>query len=343
MNERNHGLDLMRATAITLVLILHIGDAIYLPRFLDQVSNIGWSGVDLFFVLSGFLISSQIIDKTKFDRYDLKSFWIKRWTRTFPLYYITLLFYIMVKPLVFHKPFNDSVFKYFFFLQNLSAPKDFVQSWSLCIEEHFYLFLPLIFLCCIKWARSTSFYLCIIAFSISCRWYIVSNHTVKGEPLLSYLINFPTYSHLDGLAMGVILALTKKQWVVFSNMVKRLFFVSGLVIFFGYLFVTYPFGLGIFIIWQNFILALGATFILIGLYQIKIPTIIYIVIYQISLTSYGMYLWNNSVIKVIETYLNEWHWLAQSFLMLALTFGISWVTYQMIEKPGLKLRNKLLN
>ncbi len=130
--KRNFGLDLLRAAAITGVFLGHaVGALGRLTRFLD-----------LFFVLSGFLIGSVYFRSRKDGSFSPWKFWLSRWWRTLPPYYAALAIYALS---ILWSPKNDLVdWKYVFFLQNFTGVKGFFPSWSLCIEEHFYLVLPLL-------------------------------------------------------------------------------------------------------------------------------------------------------------------------------------------------------
>lgn len=164
-NGRNYGLDVMRSIAILLVLVSH-GEYLYydhLPPFIgNNIVLTGHWGVQLFFVLSGFLIGSilikEIADKG-LSRPVIFNFWKRRWFRTLPNYYLFLAIYILLwlitpvdfwnmRPAVKHHFFcsNPVDLAYFpFFLQNFAVTEiGFMgHSWSLSVEEWFYLTLPL--------------------------------------------------------------------------------------------------------------------------------------------------------------------------------------------------------
>lgn len=157
--SRIFGLDLMRSAAILLVLFSH-GRHILEGHFGEGIKYFsvgGYLGVELFFVLSGFLIGGiliKTIDKkdTSYGFKDIKTFWIRRWFRTLPNYYLMLIINsIIVSLIAGHFIFN---IKYVFFLQNFLKPivdaMNFGQSWSLTIEEWFYILMPLIFFVFIK-------------------------------------------------------------------------------------------------------------------------------------------------------------------------------------------------
>src|SRR5579862_5720183 len=136
-SKRNFGLDLARAVAISLVLCSHF----YVPT-----EVVGIYGVELFFVLSGFLIGGILLRSITssphgFGLSDLFQFWVRRWFRTLPNYYLFLLLYFVFLP----PPPRVNLKPYLLFLQNLAWPTpDFAgHTWSLTIEEWFYLLFPL--------------------------------------------------------------------------------------------------------------------------------------------------------------------------------------------------------
>ncbi|MBL7939886.1 MAG: acyltransferase [Flavobacteriales bacterium] len=147
---RLFGLDLMRAVAITLVVISHADDLLgaYWPSD-TGVSNV--DGVDLFFVLSGYLIGGILLRYAEmtdvpWSRRSI-DFWQRRWLRTLPNYFLflvlnILLLYLGLAPGLL----NVNALAYFVFLQNFMVPLDlfFWESWSLAVEEWFYLLLPIL-------------------------------------------------------------------------------------------------------------------------------------------------------------------------------------------------------
>ena len=149
--SRIFGLDLLRTLAILLVCLLH-GREFMVP-FYPNFPNL-WivDGVDLFFCLSGFLIGRIFINDFRktgnLNFANLLQFWKRRWYRTLPNYYLILA----VNVLFFYyrnRNFNiDNLWKYLLFLQNFSVVQCFhffTESWSLAIEEWFYIVFP--FLC----------------------------------------------------------------------------------------------------------------------------------------------------------------------------------------------------
>ena len=155
------GLDLVRCVAILLVLANHCGLAFTAwnlagrPAYLD---TLGYYGVELFFVLSGFLIGGILLDVIAAapTARDWLVFMARRWMRTLPLYYVWLVVIAAAWP---PGPMHDDwgaawrlLSWYVWFGQNLAWPADdwFAVSWSLAIEEWFYLTFSLVLLTCAR-------------------------------------------------------------------------------------------------------------------------------------------------------------------------------------------------
>ena len=138
IDSRNFGLDLLRAIAILSVLISHSFYLLPDPKKYIGFTFGGWFGVQLFFVLSGFLIGTIIINNydNNFSFKSIQHFWMRRWLRTLPAYLFVITALMLIKQ-VFD-------YRYFFFLQGLiNFNFDLLPaSWSLCIEEWFYLLFP---------------------------------------------------------------------------------------------------------------------------------------------------------------------------------------------------------
>jgi peptidoglycan/LPS O-acetylase OafA/YrhL len=136
-------LDGLRGMAILLVLLYHLtpgADPNQGLRSLHyKIAQIGWSGVDLFFVLSGFLITRKLLEARE-ERHRFRNFYARRALRIFPLYYLALIIVFVVTPVPFARqlPF----WLYFSNFVNESGLHHVGHFWSLAIEEQFYLVWP---------------------------------------------------------------------------------------------------------------------------------------------------------------------------------------------------------
>ncbi len=136
---------------------------VYISDFLVFIHPFGIYGVELFFVLSGYLIGGILIktylENPKFGFNELKNFWIRRWFRTLPNYWFVLCSTILLYKGMHLEQSGKAKLLYFFFLQNLWYPhllSFFGEAWSLSVEEWFYITLPLSLFVCSKIAHPTN-------------------------------------------------------------------------------------------------------------------------------------------------------------------------------------------
>lgn len=142
---RIFGLDLLRAIAVSAVLLSHSRFWLRsLSAGSERLRVFGFVGVELFFVLSGFLIGGILIRHLSKDPSvrGLLVFWLRRWFRTLPNYYLFLIVNILIAGASVSVP----IATYAFFVQGLAwpSPKFFGEAWSLAVEEWFYLSFPLL-------------------------------------------------------------------------------------------------------------------------------------------------------------------------------------------------------
>lgn len=132
-------LDFLRGIAIILVIFRHQ------PVF-DFLQTMGWIGVDLFFVLSGFLVSGLLFrEYLKFGSIKPKLFLIRRGFKIYPIFYLTAILYVIPR-VILHKCNLQSLFYDLVFVQNYALGWGYLYaaSWSLAVEEHFYFLLALL-------------------------------------------------------------------------------------------------------------------------------------------------------------------------------------------------------
>lgn len=212
------GLDNLRALAITLVFLFHYRMFGH-PAWVDDVGSFGWTGVDLFFVLSGYLIGGQLFQKIAAQgSFSFKEFFLKRFFRIIPAYLAVLTIYFTL-PFAREREALPPLWKFLTFTQNFGLDLRyngcFSHAWSLCIEEQFYLLLPLIIILCMflklgKYAFYLVPLLFIAGFAfriISWQWHLDPIIGTDGFGIFWYkYIYYPTYNRLDGLLVGVGLA-----------------------------------------------------------------------------------------------------------------------------------------
>ncbi|WP_375445184.1 acyltransferase family protein [uncultured Fibrella sp.] len=239
-HQQLHGLDHLRSLAIVLVFFFHYQLSFFgHPDWVPTVSKFGWTGVDLFFVLSGFLISSQLFDQAKSGkRISWESYGVKRFFRIVPVYLVVVAAYFFF-PVFREKEALPPLWKFLTFTQNLGLnlrdTGTFSHAWSLCVEAHFYLLIPL-FIGLITYAKSfnKAYWLIALLFAggfmiRSYSWttfYLPVKETSASFITWYKYVYYPTYNRLDGLLVGVTIAGISRflpaSWMRISHSGNRL-------------------------------------------------------------------------------------------------------------------------
>ena len=213
-------LDVLRGVAILAVMFHHVGKNVP-ALYLEKIGGYGWIGVDLFFVLSGFLITGILLE-AKGKAHYFRNFYARRALRIWPLYFGLLFFSFVVLPLVIpslrQRIFQDAYpwQSYLVFLQNLFSAKEIGfgpvgVTWSLAIEEQYYLIWPLLVLALsprlLKFAALGAFSLSVVI------------RLLQSFGIVHLFIYTNTFSRLDGIALGSFLAIVLPT--VSEQMVRR--------------------------------------------------------------------------------------------------------------------------
>ena len=222
--KRHHILELdgLRGIAILLVITTHYFNGRVVPnaglvmRGAALLAGLGWSGVDLFFVLSGFLITGILVDSKGSDGY-FTTFYLRRTLRIFPLYYVFLILMLWVLPSVFPADFprvTHSSWMYWVYLSNYrSGSRELLVSWSLAIEEQFYLVWPaVVYLVSAKklpWICASFIVLALV--------YRIIVALVASDSNATF---FHTLSRLDGLSIGAFIAIAFRNGDVFAKLAR---------------------------------------------------------------------------------------------------------------------------
>ena len=365
-SNRHHGLDHLRAAAILLVVLFHYTFYYGVPQWLDSFSGFGWSGVDLFFVLSGYLISDKLFrDFEARGRIGFKGFYLNRVLRIVPAY-------LAVVALYFSFPFLQEgrglqpLWKFLTFTQNISIDlyrNTFSHAWSLCVEEHFYILLPILlhFIFSRKLSpRAIYIFVAVAALGIIIRysiWETLVAGTYGRMRILAAIkdIYYPTYCRLDGLLVGVAIAsIFKYQPSLKEKLVKH---GNGLLASSILLLIATYFLFGGTLVSQKFTSLLTAVFgfplvsIAYGLMVIAAmspgcilsryrfwPTA------MLATLSYAIYLSHKMVNHIVNTHLKQVFALESvpAFLVCLLgTVLCGLALHLIVEKPFLMLRDSL--
>jgi peptidoglycan/LPS O-acetylase OafA/YrhL len=239
-------LDSLRGVAILLVCFFHAFDVAGMMKHLSGLTRVfvaatlgGWTGVYLFFVLSGFLITGILVDSKAKPRY-YKRFYIRRALRILPAFYLLLLLlWILPRTGWLHdrKVGWQFILLSFFYLANVTSffgvPAQYGALWSLAVEEHFYLLWPTVIR---SLSRRTAIW-CAIAIFITC-------------PMLraiAYRLGYTygggyTWLVADALAIGALIGILSRGELANRTAMRR-FSVSCLAVSIGIFVIGAPFGI----------------------------------------------------------------------------------------------------
>jgi len=362
-SDKLYGLDHLRALAIMLVLLYHYR-AFKHPEWIDTIGKFGWTGVDLFFVLSGFLISGQLFREIeKKGRISLKTFFTKRFFRIIPPYIFTIFLYFCI-PFFREREALPSFWKFITFTQNYGLDVinrgTFSHAWSLCIEEQFYFFLPLLLLVTKKtrlFRYMVLLCMLLIAFSLTARIISWQDSVIPVMDTPDFWKNwymniyYPTHTRLDGLAVGVLVS----YLMHYSTKIKRMVHCNGNLIFvFGMMLLAFSF-------WfcrdqvSEMASIFGFTFVALSYGMIVMSAVSetsflfrtksYITA-QLAGLSYAVYLSHKGIIHMIQFLLEKLSIQTSDNLSLLICLSgciAGGLFYRfMIERPSSKLKNKIL-
>ncbi|WP_299114298.1 acyltransferase [uncultured Winogradskyella sp.] len=363
--NRIFGLDILRALAIIFVVLGH-GNSLIFEKPPKLVQFLIFDGVSIFFVLSGFLIGRILIkelSKSKINYKTILNFWIRRWFRTLPNYYL-ILFTLFTLNYIFNNNFSLFNYKrYFLFAQNLyyKHPYFFSEAWSLSVEEWFYLLIPLLIFFLIKIFKiSIPKAIIIIVFGIIIgvtffRFQRYSLDIIDDLTSWDRLLRKQVFTRLDSLMYGIIGAYVYIYFFNFWKKTKIVFFISGIILLITMqlnLLDFKSFGLYHCVFSFSFT-SLGTLFLLpyLSLFK-KGKGLFYKTITYISLISYSMYLVNLKVVKkwilsninleFIQTFDMNLYLGLRYMLFWSLTILLSVLIYKYFEMPMTNLRDKIV-
>jgi len=197
-------LDILRSVAVLLVLVHH---GAFIPNF----TKVGWVGVDLFFVLSGFLISGLLYTEFKqLGAFRWGRFLIRRGLKIYPAFYAMILVTFLARRIIGSPNTIGPFLREIFFVQNYKLGV-WQHTWSLGVEEHFYVLLPIFFLLLIRFSNNQKDPFVslpwVFAFvAVSCFLFRAATVYLTASAAFSpSMVTNPTHDRIDSLFFGVLL------------------------------------------------------------------------------------------------------------------------------------------
>jgi peptidoglycan/LPS O-acetylase OafA/YrhL len=343
--DRSIDLDFVRGVAILLVIGFHaLSPRTPYPLFRAMETTlkaVGWSGVDLFFVLSGFLVGGVLLSEyKKTQALDVKRFIIRRGLKIWPAYY----FYILFQAVVRRHPIQSFLLANLLHIQNYVG-SSLVHTWTLSIEEHFYLLLSI----SLGWMilRRWSVHKMIALFTASL-CLILAIRCATWYWGLEDMAQHATHTRIDSLLFGVILTALMQfypryfEWIVSRKSLLISAWISALA-FIAYAHykpaILYTIG------YTWIYLGYAAFMLLLYRHSGAIRNFLaYRVIAKIGVYSYGIYLWHLAVRDTCFNVANHlspavrWPVAMTLEYMSAIVLGA--ILTHLIEWPALRIRDR---
>lgn len=216
--SRLPGLDLLRSVAIVWVMLFHSFVVGGLGEHFQWLSRFGWMGVDIFFVLSGFLIGTQVLRPLqRGEGVALRTFYARRAWRILPAFAVVLTLYQSF-PILREAPGLESWWKFATFTLNVLIDyghnEAFSHAWSLCVEEHFYLLFPVVAWSLARQPSATRVMavcagIVLLGLGLRTGVWLHDDELNPSRPWFIEDIYYPSWMRLDGLLIGVVLALLR--------------------------------------------------------------------------------------------------------------------------------------
>lgn len=341
----------LRGLAAIFVILSHfpqVGDSVfsmYLRQFLYN-SKLAYFGVDIFFVLSGFLITRNMLYALRLDKFSLKKFYIKRTLRIFPIYYLT----VFLSYFILNKEYLLSLSTY---VSNITfaiykEPHPLRTTWSLAVEEQFYLFWPFLVIYFFK-KKIENFGFKLVLFVII---NIIAVYILFDIDIANGLVYRSTLIRVLTLGLGGLIAFKE-------NKIKDIKINKYLAVFI-FIFCYFFGALGKYNPLSDFmpssvikLFCFGIVAIIFFLWVLKLndkKTGLFYNFFASSflakagLISYGLYLYHYPILyyfgydpKSFTGSIN----IKEAILLISLIISISIFSYNLIEKPILKFKDKL--
>jgi peptidoglycan/LPS O-acetylase OafA/YrhL len=355
--SRANGLDTLRAAAIALVFMYHYMAFVSGTETFGWASVVGWTGVDLFFVLSGYLISNQIFaGLARGATLSPGSFYARRALRTLPVFWLVLALYFLFPAVMGGKP-PPPLWRFLTFTQNigLHSGTAFSHAWSLCIEEQFYLILPLVLVVGARFgcSRSQGWTLmsALLLVGVGSRvilWLDYGTGYAGYYPHIYYATLCRFDEFLPGIAIAMLKNFHRPLWEGVTRHGQRVLAIGALATA-ALLYSVYQFyrteegGYTFFMTAAGYSLIALAFAVLVTaalspnswLHRVRIPGA-----YHIALWSYSIYVSHKAVMMILQRLLQPYRlapFMVVGIIMIA-SILVGALLYWLVESPFMAIR-----
>ena len=344
-SSRIENLDTLRASAILMVLVFH-STQLYADQWpwLWKFTQAGFFGVDLFFALSGYLIGSLFfMEKNKLGDVSIGRFILRRISRTVPPYFIALALSYLAVYIYRAEPFDLG---YLVFAQNYYQEMPFFFiSWSLCVEEHFYLILPIALTALFKFFKKPNLTVVLILFFLSLipLFFRLAYQQIDPKPFGFY--QTATHLNFDPLILGVMFAYISiyfKCVLVSILKFKTIVYLTTVILLFSYSWwpLEWMYSAGAYIMGLFF-----ATAVAIACEDKSWSVSKLTVVPVIAAASYAIYLTHVLTTHALEKIFTSLDFdiiVIQLSLIMLIACLTGYLFYKFIEQPVMRWRSKVI-
>ncbi len=362
MNNRKETLDILRAIAIFLVLGNHFvlipQHHLYFRTLMILWARGGWVGVDIFFVLSGFLIAGLLFkEQQRFGAISFQRFFIRRGFKIYPAFYAMILISALMYALWHHRFYPKSLIIWLFFLQDYwtnQYSKMWGHTWSLAVEEQFYIILPILLIILTKVNNSrkdpfTAIPFLFMTIGLVC----LGARTIESFFNVLNARNFliPFHLRADALFFGVLISYfyhyDNPKFKRFASRPKLIFTIGLLLLIPAFIFGIYKTP---FICTVGFTLFyIGSGLVLVAVVDKKVRSNFFTrTVITIGQCSYSIYLWH-AIILLNRENLSTWifhmpfNGVGQIVIYFLGSILLGILMTKIIEFPLLRLRDRFFS
>jgi peptidoglycan/LPS O-acetylase OafA/YrhL len=327
-------IDGLRAVAVLSVILHHAG-VDWLPG--------GYIGVDVFFVISGFLIGGIVIAEREARQFTYRDFYIRRSRRILPallaMIIVTLPFSWALMTPEQLRYYGGGALSTLLFLSNVwfyqridyfnprAIEDPLIHTWSLGVEEQFYIILPVLILLCLKFGRQVTAMVLVLIAVASFSWSVASS---SDQPMEAFYL---LHTRMWELLVGVLLAMARHKLVVWPVFLRAGLASSGLALVLAALLFTPPM-----VPWPGLwtVLPVAGTAMVLGFGDAPSPARSLLSLQPvvgIGLVSYSAYLWHQPLLGFLA--LEGWHphGALEVTLIIAATLTLAVLSWGLIEEP----------
>jgi len=368
-SDKYNWVNALRGYAILLVMLIHSSQTFEVSDFGRYFYQNGDLGVQLFFILSSFTLFNSYSKRTLVEgKLANRNFFIRRFFRIAPYYYIAGLVYVFYNSVIKHNQINfKNLIANFTFTNGIYLPgiNDIPPGgWSIGIEMLFYLLIPMLFKQINSLRKAIWFFLIAVFFSTVVNHYFLdftmSLLNYFFESINKWSLYFWLPNQLPIFILGIILYYANKN-IVFSFNSGRILLITSILLYIGFSFFEFNLEYPFYFIKREYIYGIIFVFFAIGTYTTNNKFVINDFVQKIGVVSFSMYLNHFLILNIlgyifisicnkIASYLhlskvvlqNDLVFFCFYFLIIIITYFVSKITYRYIEVKGIDFSSNLI-